>query len=101
MTAPQRVERVWYNSAFSSIATVLRLVREADQAGRFHTIYSHAHAHSSAAGAAHAFHVEPTGLAAADYVDWCLAFCLEQKVDVFVPTKHAAALSAARGRFLE
>ena len=104
MTAPERmprVWRVWYNSAFSSIATVLRLVRDADRDGRFHTIYTHAHAHSAAAGVAHAFHVEPTGLAAPDYVDWCLAFCREHKVDVFVPIKHAAALSAARGRFLE
>ncbi len=101
MTAPQRAIRVWYNSAFSSIATVLRLIREADEGGRFHTIYTHSHAHSSAAGAAHEFHVEPTGLTAADYVDWCLAFCREHKVDVFVPAKHAAALSAARGRFLE
>ena len=101
MSAPQRVCRVWYNSAFSSIATVLRLVREADRDSRFHTIYTHPHAHSAAAHAAHEFHVEPTGLAAADYVDWCLGFCREHKVDVFVPAKQAAALSAARGRFLE
>jgi biotin carboxylase len=96
-----RVWRVWLNSAFSSVATALMLIREGDREGRFHTIYSHPHAHSAAAGAADAFHVEPSGLAAAEYVDWCLAFCREQRVDVFMPSKHAAALSAARGRFLE
>lgn len=101
MSAPERVCRVWYNSAFSSIANVLTLVREADHAGRFHTIYTHPHAHTPAAGAAHEFHLEPKGLTAADYVDWCLEFCREHKVDVFAPAKHASALSAARGRFLE
>jgi hypothetical protein len=117
VTAPQQVCRVWFNSAFSSIATVLRLIRQADDAAqstarvdsapddrlptRLQTIYSHAHAPSAAASVAHEFHIEPTGLPAADYVEWCLAFCREQRVDVFAPAKHAAALSAARGRFLE
>jgi hypothetical protein len=105
VTAPQQVCRVWFNSAFSSIATVLRLIREADDAAqlptRFHLVYSHAHAHSAAAGVAHEFHVEPTGLPAAEYVQWCLTFCLEHRIDVFSPAKHSAALSAARGRFLE
>lgn len=101
MTAPERVCRVWYNSAFSSIANVLTLIREADQAGRFHTIYTHPHNHTAAAEAADEFHPEPKGLAAAAYVDWALEFCREHKIDVFATAKHASALSAARGRFLE
>lgn len=105
MTAPQQVCRVWFNSAFSSIATVLRLIREADDAAqlptRFHLVYTHSHAHSAAASVAHEFHVEPTGLPAAEYVEWCLTFCREHHIDVMSPAKHSAALSAARGRFLE
>jgi hypothetical protein len=68
--------RVWFNRAFSSVYTAIKLIREADTAGRFHIIYSNPSRHSPAAGVAHAFFVEPTGLDDAAYIAWCLATAL-------------------------
>lgn len=93
------VTRVWFNRTFSSVHSVIGLIRAADPAGRFHVIYSNANPHTVAAQAAHQFRQEPSGMAAADYLDWCLDFCREQRVDIFVPGKEAAAIGAARARF--
>ena len=53
----------------------------------------------AAARVAHAFHAEPTGLTPDAYIDWCLAFCIEQQVDIFIPGKGATALAAHHARF--
>ncbi|WP_426191748.1 ATP-grasp domain-containing protein [Massilia sp. DWR3-1-1] len=91
--------RVWFNRTFSSVSAAIGLIRQADTAGRFHIIYSNANPHVAAARVAHAFFVEPTGLDADAYLDWCLAFCLEQRVDIFIPGKGATALAGQHARF--
>jgi hypothetical protein len=97
--ARTHVTRVWFNRTFSSVHTVIGLIREADRDGRFHLVYSNANPHAGAARAAHQFHQEPAGMTAADYLGWCLDFCREQHIDIFVPGKEASAISGARERF--
>jgi carbamoylphosphate synthase large subunit len=91
--------RVWFNRTFSSVSTAISLIREADTDGRFHIIYSNANPHVNAARVAHAFFVEPTGMDTATYVDWCLDFCREQKVDIFIPGKESTVLAGEHARF--
>lgn len=91
--------RVWYNRTFSSVYTALRLIREADTEGRFTLIHSNANRHTPAAGIAHAFHGEPTGLAPDAYVDWCVDFCRTHRIDIFVPGREATTLAAHHARF--
>jgi len=91
--------RVWFNRTFSSVYAAISLIREADQDGRFYLIYSNANPHAGAARVAHAFHVEPTGLEAEAYLDWCLAFCRAQRIDIFIPGREATLISAAQARF--
>ncbi|MGH8855277.1 MAG: ATP-grasp domain-containing protein, partial [Telluria sp.] len=91
--------RVWYNRTFSSVYAAIRLVREADTAGRFTIIHSNANRHTAAALLAHEFYSEPTGLEPAAYVDWCLAFCREHRIDIFVPGREATTLAAHHERF--
>jgi carbamoylphosphate synthase large subunit len=91
--------RVWFNRTFSSVSTAISLIREADTDGRFHIIYSNANPHVNAARVAHEFFVEPTGMDTAAYIDWCLDFCREQKVDIFVPGKESTALAGEHARF--
>ena len=91
--------RVWFNKTFSSVYSALSLIREADVEGRFHLIYSNSNPHATAARVAHAFYLEPTGQDTEAYIDWCLAFCHEQRVDIFVPGKASTALAGAHARF--
>ena len=93
--------RVWYNRAFSSVSTAIGLIREADTEARFHIIYSNANPHVNAARVAHEFFEEPTGLDTDGYIAWCLAFCREHKVDIFIPGKASTAIAGEMARFQE
>jgi carbamoylphosphate synthase large subunit len=91
--------RVWFNRSFSSVHTAIELIRQADRDERFTIIHSNPNPRSPVARVAHAFHLEPTGLATSDYIDWCVAFCRAQQVDVFVPGREATALAGVHERF--
>ena len=91
--------RVWFNRTFSSVYTAIKLIREADTSNRFHITHSNPNPHSPAARVAHAFSVEPTGLEDDAYVDWCLAFCVAQRIDIFIPGKGATMLANEHSRF--
>ena len=91
--------RVWFNRTFSSVSAAIELIRAADTDGRFHIIHSNPNARTPAARAAHEFHPEPTGLEGAAYIEWCLAFCREHRVDIFVPGREATLLAGAHARF--
>jgi carbamoylphosphate synthase large subunit len=93
--------RVWYNRTFSSVNAAIKLIREADTDGRFTIVHSNANRHAPAARLAHEFHIEPVGLKSEAYIDWCLAFCREQKIDIFVPGREATLLASELGRFAE
>ncbi|THC44138.1 ATP-grasp domain-containing protein [Massilia sp. Mn16-1_5] len=91
--------RVWFNRGFSTVHTAIDLIRQADVDERFTIIHSNPNPRTPAARLAHAFHTEPTGLATADYIDWCAGFCREHRIDIFVPGREATAIAGAQARF--
>ena len=91
--------RVWFNRTFSSVYAAIKLIREADTAGRFHLIYTNANPHATASRVAHEFFVEPTGLDKEAYLDWCLDFCKEHRIDIFIPGRHSTMLAGEHARF--
>ena len=91
--------RVWFNRSFSSVNTAIDLIRQADTARRFTIIHSNPNPKSPAARLAHEFQIEPTGLSSNDYIDWCVAFCRQHRVDIFVPGREATAIAGAHARF--
>jgi len=95
---PANPTRVWFNRAFSSVYTAISLIRQADRDQRYHLIYSHV-AVAPAGQVAHQFELEPTGLKGDEYVDWCLAFCRQHAVEIFVTGKEARLIIAAGDRF--
>lgn len=93
------MKRVWFNKTFSSVGSALRLIREADEAADYHLVCSSTNPHAPAFLAAHESAVEPSGLKGQAYLDWCLEFCLEQGIGIFIPGKEASLLSAERQQF--
>lgn len=87
------MRKVWFNKTFSFIAEVIKLIRSADQEGRYHIIGSNTKPSAPASLESHSFLVEPSGLHAAEYVDWCLETCAQQGVDIFVPGKEATLIA--------
>ena len=91
--------RVWFNRQFALVYRVLQLIRQADAERRFTLLCTHKDSHFVGYAAAHEHGVEPLGLSAQDYVDWCLNFARERRVDVLMPAHQADALVAAADRF--
>ncbi|MFA7242615.1 MAG: ATP-grasp domain-containing protein [Sulfuricellaceae bacterium] len=92
------MQRVWFNKTFSSIAAAIRLIREADITGDYYIVCSNTKP-SPAFPAAHESALEPAGLKGEAYLEWCLHFCHENRIGIFVPGKEASLVSAARGKF--
>lgn len=93
------MQRVWFNKTFSSVGAAIRLIREADEAGDYQIWCSNTNPHAPAFLAAHESSVEPSGLKGQAYLAWCLDFCREHNIDIFVPGKEASLISAAREQF--
>ncbi len=93
--------RVWFNKGFSSLHAALRLIRQGAGAhSEAVTLFaSGAHPQALVALAADHYLTEPTGLASADYVDWCLDICRQHAIDILVPSKAVQALVAQSARF--
>lgn len=91
--------RVWFNRQFALVYRVLQLIRQADADQRFTLLCTHKSPHFVGFAAAHEHAVEPPGLDTPAYVDWCLDFAREQRVDVLMPAYEADALVAASDRF--
>lgn len=93
------MKRVWFNKTFSSVGSAIRLIREADEAADYHLVCSSTNPHAPAFLAAHESAVEPSGLKGQAYLDWCLEFCHEHGISIFIPGKEASLLSAERQQF--
>ncbi|WP_288842676.1 ATP-grasp domain-containing protein [uncultured Deefgea sp.] len=93
------MQRVWFNKTFSSVAAAISLIREADIARDYHIVCSNTNAHAAAFLVAHESVVEPSGLNGEAYLAWCLQFCFEREITIFIPGKEAALISAAREQF--
>lgn len=93
------MQRIWFNKAFSSITAALYLIRQADQNGDYELWCSHTYPMALASVAAHQYRTEPQGLSGPDYLQFCLDFCRDNQIAIFVPGKHAVLISSNRALF--
>ena len=91
--------RVWYNKSFSFVHAVITLIKQQDNAKEFTLIASHTQAQARALLVADEAQVEPSGLTGQKYLAWCLTFCREQRIDVFVVGKEAQLLADYHEQF--
>jgi hypothetical protein len=93
------MKKVWFNKTFSSVIAAIRLIREADVNDEYYLVCSSTQPHNPAFLSADQSALEPAGLTGAAYLQWCLDFCLENNIAIFVPGKEAALISAAQDQF--
>ncbi|MBK1717656.1 ATP-grasp domain-containing protein [Thiocystis violacea] len=91
--------RVWFNRTFSNVRALLDLVRRGDEGGEFHLVCTHTQASFPGFAAAHEWALEPAGLTGPGYIDYCLDFCRERRIDALWPGKEARLLAEHRDRF--
>ncbi len=90
--------RVWFNHWFSTVYHLINLMKESAP-GRFYIIGSNEKRLSVYKNACDEWYQEPADLDAEAYVQFCLDFCLEHDVDIFVPRRHLVAISKYHERF--
>lgn len=95
------MQRVWFNKTFSSVTAAIRLIREADVIRDYQIVCSSTNPYAAAFLEADESAIEPSGLKGLDYLNWCITFCLENDIDIFVPGKEASLVSASRDKFAD
>jgi ATP-grasp domain-containing protein len=93
------VINVWFNRTFSSIHAALMLLRRDDAAGEIRLICSHPNPHFLGFLVAHEGVIEHSDLSGEAYIDYCLEFVKTQGIDIFVPGKEAALITANTEHF--
>ncbi|MDP2829800.1 MAG: ATP-grasp domain-containing protein [Sulfuricellaceae bacterium] len=96
---PEQKKKVWFNKTFSSVHSALLLIRRGGVGEEYRLVCSSSNPHAIGFLAAHESATEPSGLTGPEYIDWCLDFCREQQIDIFVPGKEASLISSRVGAF--
>lgn len=86
--------RVWFNKTFSLIHVAMKLVRMGDAGRRYTLIHSSSNPLAVGKLACDTWKVEPIGKIGKEYLDWCLSFCADEGIDIFVPGKEASLIYA-------
>jgi carbamoylphosphate synthase large subunit len=86
--------RVWFNKTFSHIHGAMLAIREGDAEGRYHLVHSSSNPFTVAKLACDTWIDEPQGITGDKYLQWCVVFCQENAIDIFVPGKEATLLSS-------
>lgn len=92
--------KIWFNKSFSVTHNLLDLIRQGDSGNHLQLLASHSVNTAMARLAADDWFVEPE-LSGQAYVDWCLQFCAEQQVTLFVPGKAAINIARRLNEFLD
>ena len=93
-----RTVRVWFNHWFSTAYHLIRLLKE-DEKTRFAVVGSNADKNCVYRAVCDEWATEPKIADGDEYVDFCLAFCVERKIDVFAPRRHMLSISRRLGEF--
>lgn len=90
--------RIWLNHWFSTAYCIIHMMRENNPDFTF--IGSNENPESPIMKACDEWYQEPA-LKGKDYVDFCLDFCREHRVDVFMPRREMVEISKYKERFTD
>lgn len=90
--------RLWFNRTYATTWHLIGMIRANPEGRSVHVLGSHIDLASPVLSACDRTLLEPA-VGPAEYVDWAVATAEAERIDVFVPREHMAALAAARDRF--
>ena len=89
--------RVWFNHWFSTAYHLINLIRDGNPHFKF--VGSNKNDYAIYKIACDEWYREPEKISATDYVDWCIAFCREHDVNIFVPRRNLTAIAQHLDKF--
>jgi len=90
------MERIWLNHWFSAAYHIVLLLKRDDP--DFYVIGTNENPQSPMMAVCDEWYQEPP-LRGEEYVQFCLEFCAQHKIDVFLPRREALPVSRAKNRF--
>lgn len=85
-------QRIWFNRWFNSAFYFINLIREGDVKQRFEFYGTHINKNTIVALACDHFELEPE-LFGKTYVDYCLDYCMKNKINIFIPNHEQVHIS--------
>ena len=79
--------RIWFNHWFSTAYHLINLIKE-EEPKKFTVIGSSQNPYAIYKQACDEWYIEEKGLSAEEYIDFCMEFCREHNIDIFVPRRY-------------
>lgn len=99
MTIPLHI---WFNRNYATIYWIIKDIQNRTLKGHAISVYAtHIDATTPILQAADHVSLEPQNLSDAEYIDWCLQYCITHKINVMVPVHSQDKIMAAASRFDE
>lgn len=92
------MKRIWFNHWFSTVYHLINLIVK-DEKDKYTIIGTNERDFVAYKCACDQWYSEPIGLDDDEYVEFCLSFCKEHKIDIFAPRKKMIAISKAHKKF--
>lgn len=89
---------IWLNHWFSTAYNIINLIKENEN--EFLVIGSNENINGVYKSVCDEWFIEPV-LGDEDYIQFCLDFCKEHHIDIFMPRRRMVAISSAKNRFSE
>lgn len=83
-------KRVWFNHWFSTVYRLMELLKQGDETITF--IGSSRTENAVYKTICNEFYTEPVDISDEKYSDWCVDFCKQHQIDVFIPRRGRVAI---------
>lgn len=88
--------KIWFNHWFNTAYSIIQLIKSGDE--DFCVIGSNENEYSAMKNVCDEWYTEPI-LKDKEYADFCLNFCVEHKIDVFLPRRGMLSISKNKNEF--
>ncbi|MBQ3078614.1 MAG: ATP-grasp domain-containing protein [Clostridia bacterium] len=92
--------RIWFNHWFSAVYNIISMMREGCKE-EIYVIGTNKNDTAVYKSVCDEWYVEPDGVSEDEYVSFCLDFCKNHKIDVFVPRRELTPIIRNSERFAE
>ena len=92
------MKKIWFNHWFSTAYHLINLIRE-EEPNKFIFVGSNKNDYAIYKRVCDEWYIEPSEIDEENYIDYCLNFCEQHKINIFVPRRNLTAISNFISKF--